>query len=60
MPLSVRETTFCIVGVRREDVMGKGKELEDSSTHHTTPWKRGRPRLIKKPKEIQAPSEPCT
>jgi hypothetical protein len=60
IPLSARETTFHSAGVRKEDVTGKGKEIEDSSSHQPTPRKRGRPRLIKKPEEIQAPSEPRT
>jgi hypothetical protein len=43
-----------------EEAMGKGKEIEDSSSQQPTPWKRGRPRLIKKPEETQAPNEPHT
>jgi hypothetical protein len=60
MPLFVRETKFHNTGERREDVTGKGKAQEYSSNHHPTPWKRGRPRLIKKLEDIQAPNEPCT
>jgi len=60
IPLFARETTFHSIGARKEDVTGKGKEIEDSSSHQPTPRKRGRPRLIKKPEEIQAPNEPRT
>jgi hypothetical protein len=56
----MRETTFHSIGERMEEATGKGKEIEDSSSHQPTPWKRGRPRLIKKPEETQAPSEPHT
>jgi hypothetical protein len=57
IPLSTRETVLHYAGVRREDVTEKGNEIEDFSTHQPAPWKRGKLRLIKKPKEIQAPSE---
>jgi hypothetical protein len=62
IPLSARETTFHSAGERKEDVMGKGKgkEIEDSSSHQPTPQKRGRPRLTNKTEEIQAPSKPRT
>jgi hypothetical protein len=58
--LSVRETTFHTMGERMEEATRKGKEIEFSSSHRPTPQKRGRPMLIKKPEETQAPSEPCT
>jgi hypothetical protein len=60
IPLSAREVTFHNAGARIEDVTRKGKEIEDSSSHQPTPRKRGRPRLIKKPEEIQVPNELCT
>jgi hypothetical protein len=52
IPLSARETTFHSTGARKEYVTGKGKEIEDLLSHHPTPWKIGRPRLIKKLEEI--------
>jgi hypothetical protein len=62
IPLSARETTFHSTGARKEDVTrkGKGKEIEDSSSHQPTPRKRGRPRLTNKTEEIQAPNKSHT
>jgi hypothetical protein len=39
IPLSAMETTLHSAGERKDDVMGKikGKEIEDSLSHHPTP-----------------------
>jgi hypothetical protein len=58
-PLYARKTTLHRAGERMKEAMGKGKEIEESSSQQPTPWKIGRPKLIKKPEETQAPSEPC-
>jgi hypothetical protein len=59
-PLPMGETTFHSAGEGMEEVVRKGKVIEDLSSQHPVPEKRGRSRLIKKPKETQAPNEPCT
>jgi hypothetical protein len=59
-PLPTGETTFRSAGARMEEAAGKGKIIEDSSSQQPVPRKRGRPRLIKKPEETQAPNEPHT
>jgi hypothetical protein len=60
LPLPTGETTFRSAGSRMEEAVGKGKEIEESSSQQPVPRKRGRLRLIKKLEEAQSPNEPCT
>jgi hypothetical protein len=56
LPLPMGETTSRSAGERMEEAAGKGKAIEGSSSQQPVPRKRGRLRLIKKPRRPKLPA----